>query len=73
MKKTIAAVFLLFLITAQTGFSQQADTTENKPELKIVESTYAFKSISEGIEIIHDFAVKNTGTAPLEIQRVKPG
>lgn len=73
MKKTVAAALLILLVAAQAVFSQPADKAVNKPDLKIIESTYAFKSITEGVEIIHDFVVKNTGTAPLDILRVKPG
>lgn len=73
MKKTVAAALLILLVAAQAGFAQQADKAGNKPELKLIESKYEFKSITEGVEIIHDFKVKNTGTAPLEILRVRPG
>lgn len=73
MKKiSIITVLFIFYLT-QTGFAKEANKSENKPELKIIESTYAFKSITEGIEIIHDFALKNVGKSPLDIKKVKPG
>ena len=73
MKKIFVAALLILLVAAQSVFSKPADKAGNKPELKLIEAKYEFKSITEGVEIIHDFVVKNTGTAPLDILRVKPG
>lgn len=65
-------LLFLFCLT-QTGFATAADKPENQPELKIIESTYAFQSITEGVDVVHDFAIKNTGSAQLDVLKVKPG
>lgn len=72
--KIKAIIMLLFLFCLpQTAFAVEADKPKSQPELKIIESTYAFQSITEGIDIIHDFAIKNTGDAQLDVLKVRPG
>ena len=73
MKRISIITLLFFFCFTQTVFAKEADKAEKLPELKIIESTYAFTSVTEGVEIVHDFALKNIGSAPLDIVKVKPG
>jgi hypothetical protein len=73
MKIKAIIILIFFFCLTQTGFAEDAKKTAPQPELKIIESTYAFETIAEGEEIIHDFTIKNTGNAPLDVLKVKPG
>lgn len=66
-------ILIFFFCLTQTGFAENEKQTTPRPEIKIIESTYTFKTIAEGEEIIHDFTLKNTGTALLDILKVRPG
>jgi len=70
-KLTLSLIFIFFIV--QTSFAKDAQETESRPEVKLIESSYKFETITEGKEIIHDFIIKNVGNAPLDVLRVKPG
>ena len=73
MKLNVAAILIFILLLTQAGFAKETDQAKNQPVLQILESTYKFESITEGKEILHDFTIKNTGDALLEVLRVRPG
>jgi hypothetical protein len=54
-------------VTAPSGDSEKV------PVAVIPEEKYEFKTVAEGVEIVHDFVIQNKGTADLEILAVKPG
>lgn len=58
----IAGIFFLFpaVLCAQ-------------PSVEVTESKYEFDPVPEGTEIEHSFKIKNTGDAPLHIQKVNTG
>ena len=43
------------------------------PSVVVAETSFNFGEILEGGEYVHDFMIKNAGTAPLEIKKVMPG
>ena len=45
----------------------------NAPVLQISEATYDFGEVFEGVEVSHDFKIKNTGKGELQIEQVRPG
>lgn len=47
--------------------------TENKRMAFVFEKTFQFKPVVEGDIIHHEFIIKNTGTAPLEILKIDSG
>ena len=78
MKKTniiIAILFALFFLTHQ-GIAQEKVKLEVKPELKpevkIDHPVFVFESVPEGVHVLHEFIIKNTGDALLHIQNVLP-
>jgi len=73
MKIKAIILLIFFFCFTQTGFAEDAKKTAPQPEIKIIESTYAFKTVAEGEEIIHDFTIKNIGNAPLDVLKVRPG
>ncbi|MDY0041891.1 MAG: DUF1573 domain-containing protein [Desulforhabdus sp.] len=84
MSRPFALLFSLFLIwawlssgqavrAAESPQSASAQVSEESPVINFPEATYDFGEIMEGGEVAHDFIVKNTGKAPLEINQVRPG
>ena len=66
----LTTVFMLALfpaVWAAAGPEPQASS----PQAVFMESSWKFNPVLEGEEVIHDFAVKNQGNAPLEILKVK--
>lgn len=53
--------------------SAQAQAPQEGPVIEIAEPTYDFGEVMEDAEISHDFIVKNTGKAVLQIEKVSPG
>lgn len=53
--------------------SAQAQAPREGPVIEIAEPTYDFGEAMEDAEISHDFIVKNTGKAVLQIEKVSPG
>jgi hypothetical protein len=50
--------------------------TEEKakgPSAQLVETLFEFEPVAEGVEVTHDYLVRNTGTEPLDIEKVKTG
>ncbi len=63
---SIPALFIFFFMT----IAGAQETTEGKPLAFLPTDKYEFEPILEGTEIIHDFVIKNKGTAPLKILKV---
>jgi len=64
-----ASVFFI-LFTSEVTFSAE-DVTQGQPIAFVPVDRYEFEPVLHGTEIIHDFVIQNTGTAPLEIKRVQ--
>ena len=52
---------------------QENITTENQPQISLDSTHYDAGEVWEGDEVSHNFIVKNTGTAQLNIKKVSPG
>jgi len=61
----IAVCFFVVLTSAHAG--------EGKPVAVPQSDTYDFGEVLAGKDVIHDFIIKNTGDADLEIKDVKAG
>ena len=46
---------------------------QNAPVIQIPQATFDFGDVPEGVEVVHDFKIKNTGKAELQIEQVRPG
>ena len=53
--------------------TQEQTSDENQPTISFDKTTYDAGEVWEGDTVTHTFAVKNTGTAVLNIKNVKPG
>jgi hypothetical protein len=63
MKISLSALALLTnLLLATSAFAA--------PELSVVEGTYNFGTIPQGKKVQHNFVIRNTGDAPLQIKDV---
>ena len=73
--KKYVFIFVLCSLTTALHFSNTGaqETSKKKPQITIDAPNYDFGEIHEGDKIIHDFTIKNTGTAELTIKDVKPG
>jgi hypothetical protein len=43
------------------------------PVIQVPEATYDFGEAFEGVEVSHDYKVKNAGKTELQIEQVRPG
>lgn len=53
--------------------AQPAAAIEVRPSIQLPETSFDFGEAMEGSEVTHEFVVKNTGSAELQIQQVRPG
>jgi len=75
MKKMICytggvALVVLFVLT---GLSGAENLVEKSPSAVLPEDRYEFGVIGEGIEISHDFTIRNKGEAILTIEPIEGG
>jgi hypothetical protein len=61
---------LLFSISPVAG---EEKAPASVPSAVVPSPTYNFPEVTEGVEVLHDFIIKNEGTAQLDIKKVKPG
>jgi len=70
MRKT---VFVWMVIISAVNFFPVIHAAENKPRAVLEKSVYEFSSVVEGMVVEHDFILKNTGSATLEIVKLSAG
>ena len=75
MKSTIKLIFVLglWILIAQGTAIGSEEVVNGSPVAEVVNTAYQFETTVEGSELVHDFIFKNTGTAPLNIKKVKTG
>ena len=69
--KPKSILILMFLWVALVSVSDILAQTF--PVVFWTEKNYEFKEIPEGTPVVHDFILKNTGNAPLHIEKVLTG
>lgn len=52
---------------------QEKASAQNYPQISLDSTQYDAGEVYEGDIVIHDFTIKNTGTAQLNIEKVKAG
>lgn len=79
-RKTLLAVAVVcilfclpsaFAVTRGPAKVQQASEVKAQPSIQAKELDYNFGEVLEGTEVEHEFTVKNSGTADLNIERVQ--
>ena len=83
VKKCIHLSTAVFLVAALFPCSnlwaeEKAETStaagkQDQPHLSLDTTRFDAGEVDEGAVIVHSFTVKNTGTAPLNIEKVKAG
>lgn len=66
-------VFIAICVIGTISTVHAEEGTEGTPSAFIEAATYDFGTVLEGVDIIHDFTIKNTGDADLKIISVKSG
>jgi hypothetical protein len=66
----IGCSFLCFFVIA--GHDAWSEVKEKRSRVVIPEKAYEFGTVSEGTIVVHDFEVRNIGTADLSISRIAP-
>ena len=69
IKRTLVVMFML-LLTATAGGQEHVEET---PGAFLPNRSFEFKPAPEGTKVVHEFVLKNTGAAPLQIQDVRTG
>jgi len=83
VKKCIHLCIVVFLVTAFFPFNNlwaeekaekaTAEGKQDQPSLSLDAPQFDAGEVDEGTVIVHGFTVKNTGRAPLNIEKVKAG
>lgn len=72
MKKWLF-LLMLVLLWHPPLFADTSMSTQGNPRIIIPEPSFQFEPAIEGDVIIHEFTIRNTGTAPLEILKIQSG
>jgi Protein of unknown function (DUF1573) len=77
-KSLFLITMLVLLLLSQTGFAAKGSGKtpageKVQPSIQVKEPNFNFGDVLEGAEVEHEYVVKNTGTASLEIERVRVG
>ena len=72
-KRTVCSLFHFIIAVCFFGIVTSVHAAEGKPVAVVEADSYDFGLAYEGLDVAHDFIIKNTGDAPLMIQDVKIG
>ena len=68
-KWALVAVLLTLFISPAGGQGE----TGASPGAFLPQQRFEFKPVPEGTKVLHEYVLKNTGSAPLEIKEVRTG
>jgi hypothetical protein len=72
MMKFISSMFsALCVFLTVTGVYGNEQTFKKGPLAFVTTPIYEFEPVVDGTKVFHDFIIRNRGTAPLEVQKVK--
>lgn len=70
--KLVVAWFSVILLLVSYSLSH-GDNRQDQPNAVMLNNSYQFDKIPDGIKIVHDFVLQNRGNAPLEIPKIHTG
>ena len=73
MKQKMMTVLLCFLFLLAINSVAAENIYKTAPKAILTEPIFEFKPVVEGTTVTHDFVLKNKGTAPLVIHKIKTG
>ncbi|HPX19416.1 MAG: hypothetical protein ACOX3E_11335 [Desulfomonilia bacterium] len=73
VQSTRRTVFGWTAIVLALSFFSGTHAAESKPRAVLEKSVYEFPAVVEGVDVEHDFILKNTGSATLEIVKLDAG
>ncbi|ABW65833.1 conserved hypothetical protein [Desulfosudis oleivorans Hxd3] len=74
MKRLIMLSGMVLFLLSAGAVVFAADVPDKASPVAVIEArTFTFDPVPEGTEVVHDFTVKNTGTAELRVEQVKTG
>lgn len=66
----ILSICLLLVAAFAFGAAKPAGLL---PDAAVPQDSYEFAAVPEGREVVHGYIIRNTGRAPLSIQKVQTG
>ena len=66
-------IFIVLVSILAAPLAGAAGDTPNVPVAVVPEPGFEHPSVLEGKELFHDYIIRNTGTAELEIKQVRTG
>jgi hypothetical protein len=67
---TVLPIVLFLTLFAAVCFGTQ---DQSSPSAVFPEISYEFSPVLDGAKVVHEFVIKNKGTATLKVERVKTG
>jgi hypothetical protein len=71
-RRWTCAALAVFLV-ALSGGAAAVQPSGSAPAAVFPETRFEFKPVIDGAAVLHDFLLRNTGSAPLNIHDVKTG
>jgi hypothetical protein len=71
--KTYLFLFAAAISLCLCGAAIAAAASGNLPVITTLQPRYEFEPVPEGVEVRHDFVIRNQGGSNLEIQNVETG
>jgi len=73
IRRLIILLVTGWFLAASMATAADAPAASGVPRAVFEGTTYHFPSVVEGVVIVHEFKLKNSGTADLKVEKVKTG
>ena len=73
LKCLIVAAVCLCCALVPAAAGAEIEKKDGVPVAQVTQSSYTFPPVVDGTEVVHDFIMKNSGTAVLKIVKIKTG
>ena len=72
-KQWMGWICFIALMVVGAPLAAQDDSASTGPQIFVPADRFEFESVVDGSYVTHEFTVRNTGDAPLIIERVRTG
>lgn len=69
----LTGLLMMLLLATVAAAETEQETSSAMPVAVAEQAKQTLPAVLEGTEVRHDFVIRNTGDAPLEIEKVKSG